>query len=87
MRSTKKKIARYDSEKAQIQKDAKALEAVRDDAKNHGQAFGIAVIFLQIAILLASIAALMKKKPLWFLSMAVGLAGIVYFINGFFLFV
>jgi hypothetical protein len=29
---------------------------------------------------------LMKKKPLWFLSMAVGLAGIVYFINGFFLF-
>jgi hypothetical protein len=81
-----KKIARYDSEKAQIQKDAKALEAVRDDAKNHGQAFGIAVIFLQIAILLASIAALMKKKPLWFLSMAVGLAGIVYFINGFFLF-
>jgi len=81
-----KRIARYDSEKAQIQKDAKALEAVRDDAKNHGQAFGIAVIFLQIAILLASIAALMKKKPLWFLSMAVGLAGIVYFINGFFLF-
>jgi phage regulator Rha-like protein len=81
-----KKIARYDSEKAQIQKDAKALETVRDDAKNHGQAFGIAVIFLQIAILLASIAALMKKKPLWFLSMAVGLAGIVYFINGFFLF-
>lgn len=82
----KKRIARYDSEKAQIMKDAKALEAVRDDAKTHGQAFGIAVIFLQIAILLSSIAALMKKKPLWFLSMAVGMAGIVYFANGFFLF-
>jgi hypothetical protein len=80
------KIAKYDEEKAQIQKEAKGLEAKRDEAQKHGQAFGIAVIFLQIAILLSSIAALTKKKLVWLLGVAVGLLGIVYFANGFFLF-
>lgn len=81
-----KKITKYEGEKADIQKDAKKYEQVRDDAQKHGQAFGIAVIFLQIAILLSSIAALIKKKPVWVLGMAVGIAGIVCFFNGFMLF-
>ena len=81
-----KKIARYDEEKAAIQKDAKRYEQIRDDAQKHSQTFGIAVIFLQIAILLSSIAALIKKKPVWVLGMAVGIVGIVYFADGFLLF-
>ena len=81
-----KKIAKYEVEKADIQKDAKKFEQIRDDAQKHGQAFGIAVIFLQIAILLSSIAALIKKKPVWVLGMAVGIAGIVCFVKGFMLF-
>jgi hypothetical protein len=48
--------------------------------------FGIAVIFLQISILLSSIAALLKKKPVWILGLVVGAAGIFYFLDGFFLF-
>ena len=81
-----KKIAKYDSEKAAIQKDAKKYEEIRNDAQKHGQIFGIAVIYLQIAILLSSIAALIKKKPVWLLGVAIGLAGVVYFANGFLLF-
>ena len=81
-----KKIAKYDSEKSQIQAEAKRFEKVRDDAQLHGQAFGIAVIFLQIAILLSSIAALLKQKLVWILGMAVGVVGIVSFVNGFILF-
>ena len=81
-----KKIARYDEEKAAIQKEAKRYEQIRDDAQKHSQTFGIAVIFLQIAILLSSIAALIKKKPVWVLGMAVGIVGIVYFADGFLLF-
>jgi hypothetical protein len=81
-----KKIAKYEGEKITIQKDAKKFEAVRDDAQQHSQAFGIAVIFLQIAILLSSIAALLKKKLVWLLGLAVGIAGIFYFVNGFLLF-
>jgi uncharacterized membrane-anchored protein len=72
--------------KAQIQKDAKNFEALHDDAQKHTQIFGIAVIFLQIAILLSSIAALMKKKPVWVLGLIMGAFGVIYFINGFSLF-
>jgi DNA repair exonuclease SbcCD ATPase subunit len=81
-----KKIKKYEEERNTIQNEAKKLETARDDAQKHAQTFGIAVIFLQIAILLSSIAALMKKKYLWVLGMAVGACGIVYFVNGFLLF-
>jgi hypothetical protein len=81
-----KKIARYGDEKAKIEQDAKRLEIRRDDSQKHSQAFGMAVIFLQIAILLSSIAALMKKKVIWIFGLLTGVFGIVCFINGFFLF-
>ncbi|HEY5514350.1 MAG TPA: DUF4337 domain-containing protein [Geomonas sp.] len=80
------KIAKYESEKNKIQSDAKRLESRRDDAQRHGQAFGVAVIFLQIAILLSSIAALLKKKYVWVLGVLIGGYGILQFANGFFLF-
>lgn len=82
-----KKTAKYEEEKARIEKDAGKLEAVRDEAQKHSQAFGMAVIFLQIAILLSSIAALMKKKAVWLLGVAVGIFGLVHFADGFLLFI
>ena len=85
--SYSKKLEQYESEKKQITINAKKLEADRDDCKLHSSAFGIAVIFLQISILLSSISALAKKKYVWFLSLAVGLVGILYFADGFFLFI
>lgn len=81
-----KKIAKYDKEKSEIQTEAKKFESIRNDAQKHSQIFGIAVIYLQIAILLSSIAALLKKKILWVFGVAVGCAGVVYFANGFLLF-
>lgn len=81
-----KKLEKYDSEKSEIQKEARRLEEVRDDAQIHAQTFGVAVIFLQIAILLSSIAALLRKKPVWYLGILSGTAGLVYFANGFLLF-
>jgi len=80
------KVARYEKEKEDIRKKAEALEKERDDAKLHSAAFGLAAMFLQIAILLSSIAALMKKKLFWFIGMAGGGFGLLYFSNGFFLF-
>jgi DNA repair ATPase RecN len=81
-----RKLKKYDEEKAVISKEAKTLESVRDDAQKHAQIFGMAVIFLQIAILLSSIAALMKKKPVWVIGMSAGVVGLIYFVNGFLLF-
>jgi Domain of unknown function (DUF4337) len=80
------KIKKYEDEKAEITKTAKSLEAVRDEAQKHSGAFGLAAMFLQIAILLSSIAALMKKKFFWYFGMLSGLFGLMYFFNGFFSF-
>jgi cation transport ATPase len=79
-------VKRYEKEKAEIQNDAKKFETQRDEAQKHSQAFGMAVIFLQISILLSSIAALIKRKYLWYLAMGVGAVGLFYFLNGFLLF-
>jgi len=81
-----KKLKTYEQEKAEIQAEAKNLESQRDVAVLHSQAFGVAVILLQLAILLSSIAALMKKKMIWYLGVVLGAVGAVYFANGFWLF-
>ncbi len=80
------KIKKYEDEREEIKKKAESLEAFRLECGAHSSAFGMGVIFLQIAILLSSIAALLKKKPLWVAGLAVGIFGIVHFANGFFLF-
>ncbi len=80
------KVEKYDREKDEIKQKAEELEKRRDDAQRHSGAFGMAAMFLQIAILLSSIAALMKQKYFWFLGMAGGCFGLLYFFNGFFLF-
>lgn len=79
-----KKTAKYEEEKLSIQQEAKRLEQVRDEAQIHAKAFGIAVIYLQISILLSSIAGLLKKKPVWLTGIATGLVGLAYFADGFF---
>ena len=81
-----KKVDKYAKEKADIEQKAVQLEKQRDDAQKHGQPFGLAVILLQIAILISSIAALIKRKVLWYVALPVGMLGIVYFADGFLLF-
>jgi hypothetical protein len=84
---SEKNIDKYEQQKKEIEQTARSFEIKRDDAQKHGQPFGIAVIFLQIAILLSSISGLFKKKSLWYTALPIGLAGILYFIDGFFLFI
>lgn len=80
------KMQKYEREKTEISDKAKGFETLRDEAKHHGKPFGIAVIFLQVAILLNSIAGLMNAKRIWWTAIPVGLTGIVFFADGFFLF-
>jgi hypothetical protein len=44
--------------------------------------FAKAVTAFQVAIALAAIAALVRRKPLWWLSLAVGVLGVVFFARG-----
>lgn len=81
-----RRVQKYDQEQLEIRAAAEALEKTRDVCQRHQAAFGVAVIFLQITILLSSVAALMKRKPLWYAALALGALGMVQFANGFLLF-
>ena len=67
-------VARYEREKAGIKAKAEALEQVRDDSGRRGSRMGLACSLLSVAIAMASICTVTKKKPLWFV--AIGLAGV-----------
>ena len=82
-----KKLKKYETDNDKLMKAARAFEADRDECKKHSGAFGIAVIFLQISILLSSISALTKKHYIYYLSLLVGIVGVFYFFDGFFLFI
>lgn len=82
----KKRVEKYETERAEIEIKAKQLENVRDESQIHSKAFGVAVIYLQIAILLSSIAGLLKRKVIWYGGLATGLIGLVYFADGFWVF-
>ncbi len=84
--SYEKKLKQYEEEKTEIKAKAEAFEKDIPVCQNHGKWFGYAVIYLQVSILLSSIAGLMKKKPVWYLSLVIGVVGIFCFLDGFFLF-
>lgn len=80
------KVTRYEREKKEIEAKARQLEEQRDLAKQRGKPFGMAVMFLQVAILLNSIAGLMKAQKVWWAALPVGAVGLTFFLNGFFAF-
>jgi len=74
------KITKYEQEKNQVQAEAKKLEAQRDEARQaaviasqHGSGMGLAVSISQISIAMGSICLVVKKKPLWYLSVFLAL--------------
>jgi len=81
-----KKLKQYAHDKDSISNVAKSFETQVKDCQAHGGKFGIAVIYLQVTILLSSIAGLLKKKPVWYLSLVIGAVGVFYFLDGFYLF-
>jgi hypothetical protein len=78
-------VKKHEEEKAEISKAATGFETLRDESKLHSDKFGMAVIFLQISIVLSSIATLSKKKFVWICSLVLGIIGLFFFLDGFFL--
>jgi len=73
------KVKKYDDEKTQINTDAKALEAKRDDARTvadhsaeRSSNMGRATQLFQIAIAFGGMCLVVKKRWLWALSLATG---------------
>jgi hypothetical protein len=82
---------RYKSDQEALERAAKELEKSveasglqADESLERHHRFAISVTVFQVAIALAAIAALARRRPLWFVSLAVGAAGMFFFLRGFF---
>ncbi|OLB06393.1 MAG: hypothetical protein AUH14_06295 [Candidatus Rokubacteria bacterium 13_2_20CM_69_15_1] len=74
---------RYNTEKKDIEKDAKKLEHERDRHRNRDPYFDFAEVFLQIAIVTASVAILSTSRPMFGFSLVLAVIGAVLTANGF----
>ena len=81
-----KQIKRYEGEKAEIKSQAESIAKSKEDAQARAGNFGYGLIFLQIAIMLSSISALTKKKPLFYLGVATVSGWIFFFLDAIYLF-
>ena len=80
-----KDIARYDQEKAGIKKQAEATDKENAIVVRMGGQFSLAVVFAQIGIMLSSVGALLKRKEIWILGLAIGSISLIFLANGFLL--
>lgn len=74
-------IDRYNGEQLEIRKEANQKEADRDHFLELNKGFAGALTYLQIAILLTSLAGLMKQIYFWYVGIAVGAFGIFNFVT------
>ena len=79
-------VQRYEKEKAEIRAEAERLGKQGRTAQERAGDFGYGLIFLQISIMLSSVAALTRKKALWYFGLASVAGGVFYFLDGIFLF-
>jgi len=77
---------RYNTEKKDIEKDAKKLEHERDVNRDRDPYFDYAEVLLQIAIVCSSVSILSTSRPMFWFSMSLALLGVVFTMNGFLLF-
>jgi len=76
------KAERYSEEQAEIQKEAQAKEAEAKDNFHRHEVFAGSVTLFQIAIAIAAISALTKKRRFWFVSLIFGIAGCLFLVAG-----
>jgi hypothetical protein len=74
---------RYNVEKKDIEKEAKKLEHERDRHRARDPNFEYAEIFLQIAIVTASVAILAESKAMFIFSLVAAILGVGLTTNGF----
>lgn len=79
-------VARYKKEKGEIEAEARKYEAEKSRCQKIGAPFGIAIPYLQVAIMLSALAALMKKRFLWAVGCVFGLIGLGYFAYAYYLY-
>jgi heme/copper-type cytochrome/quinol oxidase subunit 4 len=85
-----KESVKYDQRKEKAMDDAKEFEKKRDEKTEeaeamlkHHEIFALCVTCTQVAIALSAIAALTKRRAVWYISMLAGAIGLILFLNGY----
>jgi hypothetical protein len=76
------KVSEYKNQQKEIEEKAREKENSSAENLASHQILAKGVTVFQIAIALGAISALTKKKWLWFVSLALGAAGVVFFLQG-----
>ena len=81
---------RYDKKKEKAGADAKEFEKQQEEKTKeaetllkHHEIFALCVTCTQVAIALSAIAALTKRRGVWYISMLAGAIGLILFLNGY----
>ena len=75
-------IGRYDKEKNAIKLEAEEVGKENALLGKKANRFSISIVFFQIAIMLSSVGALLKRKGLWIIGLLFGSLAIVYLAKG-----
>ena len=78
----KEKAAQYQEEQAEIKREAEHKETEAKSNFHKHEVFARGVTMFQIAIAIAAISALTKRRPFWFVSLAFGAVGVVFLVLG-----
>ena len=79
----REKAEKYQEEQTEIQNEARAKETEAKTNFHQHETFARGVTMFQIAIAVAAISALTKRRAYWMMSMVVGLVGCVFLALGF----
>jgi hypothetical protein len=79
----REKVAKYSEEQAEIQKEARAKEGEAKQNFHQHEVFARGVTLFQIAIAIAAISALTKRRRYWLVSMIMGAIGCIFLVLGF----
>lgn len=77
------KLEEYKKEQEEISEQAKEKEAGSKKHLNTHQVFARAVTLFQVAIAIAAISVLSRKRPFWYMSLVFGGLGVFFFAQGF----
>lgn len=78
----KAQVERYTKEQADIEEQAKDYEGESARAQRKGDRFDMGEVFLEIALVISSLALLSKKRIFWFLGIISGVAGLGVAVTG-----
>ena len=80
--SDRAKLARYEKEQEEIKSDAEGRQAAAKSNFHRHEVYARAVAMFQIAIAVAAISALTKKRHFWLVSLFFGVAGCIFLAFG-----